>query len=107
MAAVYQERADRARNRSRVASQPPRSPLQSTATARKRFDPTRSPMAIKPNYHEAHLIVAAVRVLSHRDQRPPTPEEVASLLGITSEKVHIVVHELGGLGVLRLLKSPF
>lgn len=64
-------------------------------------------MGIKPNYHEAHLIVAAVRVLTHCGQRPPTPEDVAKLLGLTPEKTNIVVHELGELGVLRLLKSPF
>ena len=64
-------------------------------------------MDFKPSYEESHLIVAAVRVLCHRDGRSPTPEEVASLLQFSTEKTYILVHELRQLGILRALESPF
>jgi hypothetical protein len=64
-------------------------------------------MEYTPGYEESHLLVAAVRVLSHRDGRIPTPEEVAGFIGISNEKAYILVHELRKLGVLRALESPF
>lgn len=64
-------------------------------------------MKIAPNYYESHLVVAAIRVLSHTEGRPPTPGEVATLLGLSSEKVHVLVHELGKLEIIRLMESPF
>jgi hypothetical protein len=64
-------------------------------------------MELLPAYEDAHLAVAAVRILSHRDGRSPTPEEVAGLLGFSTEKVYVLVHELRKLGILRALESPF
>ena len=64
-------------------------------------------MDFKPSYEESHLIMAAVRVLCHRDGRSPTPEDVARLLQFSTEKTYILVHELRKLGVLRALESPF
>jgi hypothetical protein len=64
-------------------------------------------MNFTPGYEESHLIVAAVRVLGHRDGRSPTPDEVADLLAFSREKTYVLVHELRGLGVLRALETPF
>lgn len=64
-------------------------------------------MTYVPSYEEGHLIVAAVRVLAHRDGRSPTPDEIAALLRLSSEKVHILVHELRQCGVLKALEGPF
>jgi hypothetical protein len=64
-------------------------------------------MEYTPGYEESHLLVAAVRVLSHRDGRSPTPEEVAGLLKISTEKAYILVHELRRRQILRVLESPF
>lgn len=64
-------------------------------------------MAVRPNYQEAHLVVAGVRVLLFREGRPPTPEEVSALLGMSVEKVHVLVHELSEMRVLRALRGPF
>jgi hypothetical protein len=64
-------------------------------------------MEFTPEYEESHLIVAAVRVLAHRDGRSPTPAEVAELLHIVPERVNILVHELRKRGILKALKGPF
>ena len=64
-------------------------------------------MEFTPGYEESHLLVAAVRVLQHREGRSPTPDEVAELLRMSSEKIHILVHELRKRGVLRALEGPF
>jgi hypothetical protein len=64
-------------------------------------------MTVRPNYQEAHLVVAGVRVLLFKEGRPPTPEEVAALLGMSVEKVHVLVHELSEMRVLRALRGPF
>ncbi len=49
---------------------------------------------------QGHLVVAAVRVLSHRERRPPSPEEVAELLGAPPEWVRVAVRRLVELGAL-------
>ena len=64
-------------------------------------------MEYSPEYEESHLLVAAVRVLMHREGRSPTPDEVAALLRISPEKAHILVHELRKRGILRALEGPF
>ncbi|MCA9726573.1 MAG: hypothetical protein R3E12_11120 [Candidatus Eisenbacteria bacterium] len=62
---------------------------------------------VLPSYEDAHLVVAGIRVLAHKESKPPTPEEVASLVGLSEEKVHVLVHELSELHVIRVVKTPF
>jgi hypothetical protein len=64
-------------------------------------------MEFIPGYEESHLVVAAVRVLAHREGRSPTPGEVAEFIRIVPEKVNILVHELRRRGILKGLEGPF
>lgn len=64
-------------------------------------------MASLPSYEDAHLIVAAVRVLQHREGGAPTPASITDLLGLASEKVHVLVHQLRERGVLYAYENPF
>jgi hypothetical protein len=64
-------------------------------------------MGIKPSYEDGHVIVAAVRVLSHKAAKPPTPEDVADLLGLAPDFVRNLVVALGEEGVLRVIENPF
>lgn len=64
-------------------------------------------MASKPSYEDGHLVVAAVRVLCHRDPKPPTPEAIAELVGLPKEFVRSLVVSLGDLGILHVMESPF
>jgi hypothetical protein len=64
-------------------------------------------MAAKPSYEDGHLVVAAVRILSHSDPKPPTPEAIAEILGLPHEFVRNLVVSLGSLGILRVMENPF
>jgi hypothetical protein len=64
-------------------------------------------MEFIPSRAQGHLIVAAIRVLSHQRKRPPTAEEIAEVLGLSRE---IALHILRGLearGIVRPIETPF
>lgn len=60
-----------------------------------------------PPQSQAHLVVAAVRVLAHQTGRPPAVEEIATLLGWSKELTGHLVRGLEARQVVRTLKSPF
>ena len=64
-------------------------------------------MAHKPCYEDGHMIVAAVRVLSHNSDKPPTPEDIAGLLGLAPDFVRNLVIALGDEGILKVVENPF
>ena len=64
-------------------------------------------MAVKPSREDGHLIVAAVRVLSHNAAKPPTPEDIADLLGLAPEFARNLVVALGEEGILKVVVNPF
>ena len=56
---------------------------------------------------EGHLVVAAVRLLVHRDGAPPTPEQAAELLGWPPEQLRLKASALQELGVLHIVTSAY
>lgn len=60
-----------------------------------------------PPQEQAHLVVAAVRVLAHKSGRPAAIEEIAALLGWSNELTGHLVRALESCGVVRTIKSPF
>jgi hypothetical protein len=46
-------------------------------------------------------------VLAHRAQKPPTPEQVAELLGQAPDFVRTLVITLGDEGILKVVENPF
>jgi hypothetical protein len=58
-------------------------------------------------YTEAHLIVAAIRILQHRKGAPPKIEEVCALLEISDEAGHTISRNLAKLGIIERLEDPF
>lgn len=60
-----------------------------------------------PSRPEAHLLVAAVRVLEHQHQRPPSVDELAELLRFSREFTGHLVRALEPLGIVHAIKSPF
>lgn len=60
-----------------------------------------------PVYELGHLIVAAIRVLSHRESRPPTLKEIGDLLGFSPEFTGQVVRGLEEKNVVKTLTSAF
>jgi hypothetical protein len=64
---------------------------------------------MKPNdvYTTAHLFVAAVRVLDHRDGAPPSLEAVCRLLDYSDEKGNYLLNRLKEPGIVDTVKSGF
>ena len=56
---------------------------------------------------EAHLLLAAIRVLNHLNGRSPTPEEIAELLEESPSAVRLQLAFLDERGVVALVKSAF
>jgi hypothetical protein len=57
--------------------------------------------------HEAHLLLAGIRVLNHLKGRSPTPEELAELLQSSASSVRLQLAFLDERGVVSLVKSAF
>ena len=54
-----------------------------------------------------HAHVAAIRVLTYRHGRPPTPQEVGELIGSQVELTTHRLRALQELGIVKLVESPF
>jgi len=57
--------------------------------------------------HKAHLVMAAIRVISHREERPPRPAEVAELLDASEASVRLDLAILQDLGAVALITSAY
>lgn len=64
-------------------------------------------MQTLPTQHDGHLVVAAIRVIRHLAERPPTDEEIARLLALPREEVAHFARGLVRHGALRTLESAF
>ena len=61
----------------------------------------------KLSKREGHLVVAAIRVLTHRDESPPRPEDVAELLGLAPAWVRMLAASLDEAGIVAIVRSAF
>ena len=64
-------------------------------------------MEFVPGRDQGHLIVAAIRVLSHVQNRPPTGGEIAGQLGLSRELVLHIIRGLEQRGIVRSIENPF
>jgi DNA-binding Lrp family transcriptional regulator len=64
---------------------------------------------MKPNdlYTTAHLFVAAVRVLEHRDGAPPSMEKICGLLDYSEEEGSYLLNRLKDQGIVDTVKGGF
>ncbi|MDR3090202.1 MAG: hypothetical protein LBU39_10350 [Desulfobulbaceae bacterium] len=58
-------------------------------------------------YNEAHLFVAATRILRHQNNSPPAVEAVCRLLDISDEAGHALCRKLRNLGIIETVADPF
>lgn len=58
-------------------------------------------------YEEAHLYVAAIRVLQHQLGAPPSLENVCNLLEVSVESGHAVCRGLKKRGIVETAEDPF
>jgi hypothetical protein len=61
----------------------------------------------RPTWQEGHLVVAAIRVLSHLRGRAPRPEEIAEQLELPAAIVGVWLQELAALHVVAIVESAF
>jgi len=60
-----------------------------------------------PSHEEGHLFVAAVRLLQHVHNRPPTVEEIGEMLFLSPEIAHHRARGLEEKGIVRIVANPF
>ncbi len=60
-----------------------------------------------PTRTEAHLIVAAIRVLENRLKKLPVPVEIADLLEMSESAVRLQLNHLSDLGIVVVVESAF
>lgn len=58
-------------------------------------------------YTNAHLFVAAVRILSHQHGSPPSLEKIATSLLISKEKCHFICRKLEETNIIEVLEGAF
>jgi hypothetical protein len=58
-------------------------------------------------YANAHLFVAAVRVLDHQKGAPPAIEKVGALLSFSAEKTHLISRKLVDMGIIEVLEGAY
>lgn len=62
-------------------------------------------MKVNSLYKEAHLIVAAVRILEYRNDTPPALEDVAGILSISTEEAARLCRKLKSMGILETVEK--
>lgn len=58
-------------------------------------------------YTEAHLFVAAIRILHHLKNCPPNLEDVCTMLQISIESGHTICRNLKKIGIIETFEDPF
>ena len=58
-------------------------------------------------YQNAHLFVAAVRVLEHQKSAPPLIEDICTLLSFSLEKTHFISKKLEEMGIVEAVKGGY
>lgn len=58
-------------------------------------------------YSEAHLFVAAIRVLQHQKKNPPSLEEVCLMIGSSTESGYAICRTLKKAGIIETLEDPY
>jgi hypothetical protein len=58
-------------------------------------------------YTEAHLFVAAIRVLQHQTGCPPKLEDVCTMLSMSIELGHTLCRKLAKRGIVETFEDPF
>jgi DNA-binding Lrp family transcriptional regulator len=61
----------------------------------------------KDFYENAHLIVAAVSVLSYQGGMPPAVESIASALSLSLEECHFLCRKLEKSGIIEIIEGAF
>lgn len=58
-------------------------------------------------YSNAHLIVAAMRVLEHRNSAPPSIDEVCRSLSFSLEQGNLICRKLEEMGIIEVVEGAY
>ena len=58
-------------------------------------------------YDSAHLFIAAVRVLTHKEQSPPDIDQVCDMLGVSKERGGFICRRLEEIGALEAVPGAY
>ena len=58
-------------------------------------------------YDSAHLFIAAVRVLTHKEQSPPDIDQVCDMLGVSKERGGFICRRLEEIGSLEAVPGAY
>jgi hypothetical protein len=64
-------------------------------------------MSQLPSRSDGQLIVAAIRILEHIEEHPPTEQEIAALLHWHEDRTRVIARELDDFGALAAIRSPY
>ena len=58
-------------------------------------------------YSDAHLTVAAIRILERRNSVPPSIEDVCNFLSFSLEQGNFICRKLGGIDAIEIVEGAF
>jgi len=58
-------------------------------------------------YHNAHLIVSAIRILEHLKKVPPAVDDVCEMLSFSSEHGHLLCNKLKEMGIIDIVSGAY
>ena len=58
-------------------------------------------------YEEAHLLVAAIRILELKKNTSPSLKDISELLGVNIDRVTRIANDLKPLDIVRMVDGPF
>jgi len=58
-------------------------------------------------YSDSHLVVAAIRVLTHRNSAPPSIDEVCRTISFSLEQGNFTCKKLKDIGIIDVVKGAF
>ena len=64
-------------------------------------------MERKSIFLEGHLVVAAIRILEYRNGSPPGMDQIAEMLGFSSEQISYLLRRLADESIIRQVEGAF
>ncbi len=64
-------------------------------------------MEIKNFYSNAHLVVAAIKILEHQDGMPPSIDKVCGMLKFSLEMGNLVCKRLDKMGIIEIVEGSY
>lgn len=58
-------------------------------------------------YYNAHLVVAAIRICTHKNSKPPSMNEICDTLSFSLEQGNLICKKLKNLGVIDVVEGAY